>query len=169
MSKFSEAERQNILDQSRDLLSREPFSPGAKVGGGHGRDDNVISALSPADPPIVETLNQRHRRELDERDAQWAIERRRERARDDLGVDRKIAVVRAELEELRGHVIEIAKSASTGVERINNAIGELERKSDAVDRIEKLFARLESKIDQALPRERGSIDLPNPLHPARVN
>jgi hypothetical protein len=71
---------------------------------------------------------------------------------------------------LRQHVIAIAKSASTGVERINDAIGELERKSDAVDRIEKLFSRLEARIDGALPRERGAmIDMPNPLRSARVN
>jgi hypothetical protein len=163
MSKFSEQERQRILDQSNELLSREPFSPERD----ERRED--AAALPPVEP-IVETRNARHIREIQERDAEWARERRRERARDDLAVDRKIATVRGELEELRQHVIAIAKSASTGVKRIDDAINELERKSDAIDRIEKLFARLESKIDQALPRERGAVlEMPNPLRSARVN
>ena len=42
-------------------------------------------------------------------------------------------------------MIAIAKSASTGVERIGDAIAELERKSDSVERIEKLFSRLETR------------------------
>jgi hypothetical protein len=166
MQKFSADEAARIIAESRETLSRDPFPPSAKVV---ERDHHATVDDGPADPPI-ETRNARHIREIQERDRQWARERRRERAKDDLAVDHKIAAVRAELEELRQHVIAIAKSASTGVERINDAIGELERKSDAVDRIEKLFSRLEARIDGALPRERGAmIDMPNPLRSARVN
>ena len=60
-------------------------------------------------------------------------------------------------------MITIAKSASTGVERIGDAIAELERKSDSVERIEKLFSRLETRLDQVLPRGVAVDHLPNPL------
>jgi hypothetical protein len=161
MKKFSEADRQHILDQSRKILSCDLHS---RDGEERGDRLNIAGCDPLADPPI-ETLNQKHRRELAERDEAWDRERRRERARDDLAVDHKIAIVRSELEQLRQHVIAIAKSARTGVERIDDAIHELQAKADAIDRVDRLFKRLEFKLDQALPRERGvAVDhLPNPL------
>jgi hypothetical protein len=159
MQKFTADEAAAIIAESRETISRLDLHP---------RREERREDCPPDGPPVdlpLESRNARHIRELAERDEAWERERRRERARDDLAVDHKIAAVRSELEQLRQHVIAIAKSARTGVERIDDAINALQAKADAVDQIEKMFARLESRLDRALPRERGvAVDhLPNPL------
>jgi hypothetical protein len=160
MSKFSEQERERILSMSREILSRD-LHPRE----GEKREDCHTAAGSPlADllPIVEETRNARHIREIAERDERWERERRRERARDDIAVDRKIAALR---EELRADMIEIAQAVNAAVKQISDAIAELEQKADAIAHVEKLFSRLESKLNAVLPRERGvAVDhLPNPL------
>jgi hypothetical protein len=71
MQKFSADEAARIIAESRETLSRDPFSPSAKVV---ERDHHATVDDGPADPPI-ETRNARHIREIQERDRQWARER----------------------------------------------------------------------------------------------
>ena len=60
-------------------------------------------------------------------------------------------------------MVEIAQAANAAVARVGDAINELQAKADAIEQVQQMFARLEAKLDQVLPRERGAVTVPNPL------
>jgi hypothetical protein len=162
MSRYTDQERDEILAQSRRLLDERE------------REDHPPN-LPSDDPPAIElsteTLNQRHRREIEAQDRLFAAERRRDR-RQHRPDTRQLTV--ADVETLIAAALCVERQAVIPIvaECINELIdAERERhKSELLERtrgLELAVAKLESTLAQlqlTLATERsGVVDLPNPL------
>lgn len=119
--------------------------------------------------PRVETRNQRHVRELAERDEQWAQERRREQKTAETLEARIERRMQAEIGALRKEMIDVVATTGKAVEAISS---EIDRLHDIVrlpvvaadKHVEETLSRIERMIgDLGGSGSRGIADLPNPL------
>jgi hypothetical protein len=98
---YSGEERRRIIAESKSILSR-PILHCEREGDDGRAQPDVPAPPVDVDLPPAESVSMRHRRELQERDARWARERRCERrdeqslveARIMIAVDQKLAAVR---------------------------------------------------------------------------
>ena len=166
-SKFSDADRQRILAESRATLAR-------------GLEDhpNMVAALD--DPPVnedtyvrseprVESLNERHRREITETEARFEIERERERVKRE-SAEQKHAEVAANaaavqrIAELEAEVLEVARATGTVCEALENELARVTRENTELKLAQaKLETRLaELQLNAAPDRSNSVIDLSPP-------
>jgi len=80
MTKFSDAERQRILNQSRELLSR-PLPPVEREE--RREDHHRLPDDSPVDLAPIESRNEQHRRELELQEKQFERERKQRKREED--------------------------------------------------------------------------------------
>jgi hypothetical protein len=158
MSKYTDQERDEILARSRELLQE--------------REREGQSPLPPHDPPAIEisteTRNQRDRRELTERDAEWEIERAREASREQRERERaNSGYFDQRLVDLESQLLEAVRTTTTVCEALEI---ELSRATRENLELKARQAQLETQIAElrlALA-ERGDrkaiLDLPNPLN-----
>jgi hypothetical protein len=171
--KYSDEEKRRVIAESRETLRRVDKMFGDPRSDNETATSDLSAAagffISPVVEPRVETRNERHRRELDEQDRQFA----RERSRRDHRLDtRQISIsdvetlIAAALAEERAAVIPTLRSAIDELldgerERVVNA------QTEQMRSLELQVAKLESALSAlqvVLVVERGkAIDLPNPL------
>jgi chromosome segregation ATPase len=171
MGKFSDADRERIMQESRATLERgqaeheQPLSP-APV-----RDDLAEALARPLDDRV-----ERWRAEQDE------IEQRRERARADREqttlenrlaalIDQRVAALRseiaAEIAGVRTDLLGVATAASHAVKAVGDALDDLASVARAPakaanEHVEAMLKRVEAKLDELNPRRRAGevVDLP---------
>jgi hypothetical protein len=149
MSKFSSEQRAEIFRRSRQLLRDKDKPPGA--------------APSPEPPPlIIETEEQRWRRESESFERQCEAERAamRREERESRLVARQtqdLAAIDVRLAELEGRMDE--------VERLSRAIGDFsDSVSEAMQRQDKLLEKLSVKLSEMRAiddQHRAALDLPS--------
>ncbi len=172
MNKYSEEDKQRIIAQSREQIRRID----AVLDDRRECVDNSTSSLSAQGhdlyEPRVESRNERHRRELSERDQRWARERRREQ-REEHDIERRLmSAVDARIANLRKEMTEAVAMTGKAVEAISH---EIDRLDDIVRapmvaadaHVKQTLERIEQMIGDLGGRSaRDTIDLPPlPLRP----
>jgi hypothetical protein len=143
---MNEQDKQRAIRESRETIARV--------------DELLGRAAAPE--PRSETVNQRHRRELTERDEAWA----RERADEEQTLEARLMQlvdqrVEARVAEIEGKLVEIVKATARAIDGLANAVDELKAlpaaKADA--HVEATLARIEQAISELPRRARDADDL----------
>jgi hypothetical protein len=148
--RYSQQEREAIIRESRALLAED-----WQRGKGSPLDSPVVSE------PIVETVKERHRREIAERDREWE----RERARD-AGTRSQHELATNRISSIEAQVLEVARGTNQFAEAAAAEMAELRAENVTLSA---KVARLEIEIGnlQAAKRSRKTkpsgeiIDLPS--------
>jgi hypothetical protein len=155
MSKYSDREREAIIRESHELLA-EDWQRG--------------NCCSPLDSPVVsysapiETLKERHLRELAERDRAWEVERAR-----DAGVrssTSELEIANQRIGSVEVSILEVARGVNKLGEGVSDELTALREKNTQlaaqVARLEVELANLQTKRSSRKAKPSGEIiDLPS--------
>jgi hypothetical protein len=152
MSKFSDDEAERICTEARQILSR----PVARHEVREEREDCVRGDPPAADrpEPPVESRNARHRRELDEQERKFAVERRKRQRETDA------EIARQQVGHLEQQLTEIVATTSTAIEGLEHEVSRVTAENSA---LKVKLAQLEVVVAELRLDRRAVIDLPNPL------
>jgi len=130
-------------------------------------DEPSKSSSIAANLPPFETRNERHIREIEERDARWEAERAEERKREMR--QRREQISNRRLDELESQLLEVVKCCITATEGLENELARVtaENADLKLKQTQLETALAELRLALATGDRKAILDLPNPL--ARVN
>jgi hypothetical protein len=127
----------------------------------------TIAAFEPRNERI-ETRNERHIREIEERDAQWAAEGEADRARRErsereranaagAAVERRVADLETQFASLYDTMLELTRATDTYIDGLEH---ELSRRTSEAIELKATVAKLEKSFAELLADSGNVIDLP---------
>ncbi|OKO71889.1 hypothetical protein [Bradyrhizobium sp. AS23.2] len=153
MLKYTPEQVAESVARSREAIAR--VNAGLTAPRPGAENPEAVEIAAPFEPR--ESRNERHRRELSERDEQWAAERRRERA----SLERRIASLEAQVAGLYEETIGLARATNTYTDALEH---ELAHRSAEVAELKLAQARLEktiAELELKLVTTGRTIDLPS--------